>query len=484
MEKEIYYTYVENLGGYIKSIGETRQIKIIGTSGAGFSLEINDSSGNCILEEPLQDVEIPKSGTYILNQKFPDITTSASGGLIEEIYEIIVTPHADVDANIGSIILYQYPDVTTTLAVSTSQTGPALSVSGGSDITVRTPVRSQTNVIKTQTLTITEDSSTAGYFYVKDSFNNSLSKNSTFKRVITTSKEPKLGTNVFLKPLTTRAIDATVSGSVTKGSQNYPITGDVVPGMNVHGKITKDKIVHKSLEVATCRKATDKFELSDTVGLFPGMIGKINGLNNFILTSVDCGKNVTISKKLIVPEDTDISFVYTANADVINIHAQINEDGNACVELSSNIMIVNQMTLTLDSDKSEIFSDSIISGSGTDTITMTNNIEFTRSGLRDVTHTLDLDNIITRTPNAKNIKVNIAKNSGENQIKTTNGDFDASTKTAAVTGNARHGNSATKGTRVIFYTPPTDFVGTDRILYTLSDGTNTSAEKRIDITVK
>lgn len=483
MAKEIYI-YIERQIDYIKSTGETRKIKLRGTSGAGFSIEINDSSGDCILEEPLQNIEIPQTGTYILSQKFPDISTSASGGLVKESYEIIITPHADVDTEISRITLHQYPDITTTLAVSTSQTGPTLSVAGGSDITVKTAPDKKINIIKTQTLVITEGSGTAGFFYVKDTFNDLLSKNTTITKKVTTKEEPKLGSYVILKPLTTRAIGATVSGTVTKGGQNYPITGDVASGMSVYGKITKDKIVHKSLEVATCRRATDKFELSDTVGLFPGMTGKVNGLNNFILTSVDCGKNITVDKKLIIPEDKDISFVYEVNSSVAKVHTQINENGDACVDLNSNIMIVNQMTLQLDDSKSQVFFDSIFSGSGSDSVTLVNNIEFSKSGLKDVTHTLDLDNIINRTPNIKNIKVDIAKNSGENQINTVKGDYDTSTKTAAVTGNARHGNSATKGTRVIFYTPPTDFVGTDRILYTLNDGTNTSAEGRIDITVK
>ena len=130
MEKKITRLNVRNANTPIKSRGEVRSIKIHGTPGSGFSLEINDSNGDCILEEPLQNVEIPKSNVYILNQKFPDISTSATGGLIEESYEIILTPHADVgggDPIIGGgissievtkIILYQYPDVTITLATA------------------------------------------------------------------------------------------------------------------------------------------------------------------------------------------------------------------------------------------------------------------------------------------------------------------------------------------------------------------------------
>ena len=194
MEKRITSIKVDNQDTPIKSKGETRGIKIHGTQGSGFSLEINDSTGHCILENPLQDVEIPQSGVYILNQNFPDISTNAIGGLVEEYYDITITPHADVTTeykiesttkskeykeknelllkyninenstgedikrisqedfeeierlnsiivnsyfvkydSLEKITLYQYPDLTITLTKSTSQTSPALSVAGGCD---------------------------------------------------------------------------------------------------------------------------------------------------------------------------------------------------------------------------------------------------------------------------------------------------------------------------------------------------------------
>ena len=61
--------------------------------------------------------------------------------------------------------------------------------------------------------------------------------------------------------------------------------------------------------------------------------------------------------------------------------------------------------------------------------------------------------------------------------------MDSSTKTATKTSEPRNGTASISG-RTFSYTPNPDFVGNDRILYTLSDGTNTSAEKTIYITVK
>ena len=482
MEKRITHIDTGSANNlYIKSTGEIRSIKIYGTKSAGFSIEINDSSGDCILEQPLQNISIPDSGVYELKQVFPSITT----GFKEEYYTINITAHGDVYYKKNDIILYQYPNTTVTLAVSTTQTGPALAVTGGGNITVTKPAYFDSIIEKTQTLRITENpSDTAGALYVKDNFNNSISKNTTFKRVITTSEEPKKGSRVILKPSTVVSIDATTSGTITKGSQNYPISGDVEPGMSVYGKITKDKIIHKSLDVATCQKATDRFELSDTIGLFAGMKVKINNIGTFFVTLVECGKNIKIDKKIIVPEDKTVTFYYEVFTYIGNVETQINENGNACVNLVNSIMIVDGMTLDLDNDSSKVKANSTFTGSGTNTLTIINNIIFSKFGNKNVTHTLDLDNIVTKTPNIKSFSVTIDKNSGENEIKTDTHDYDESTKTATITAHARHGNSAVKSTRSVFYTPNTDFVGTDKILYTVSDGTNTSAEAQIDITVK
>ena len=498
MEKKINLIKIENLRYHIKSTGETRTIKINGTSGAGFSMEINDSSGACILDESLQDIEIPQTGVYTLIQKFPDITTSASGGLTEEYYDIIIKPHADVEARIQEYRLYQYPDVTITLKATSSVDSPEITIRDDdgvfSSMTATMPAKSKSRVAKTLNLTINEASGTAGFFYVKNTFNNSLSKNTTFTRKITTSDNPKLGSYVVLKPLTTKTTQDFTAGLI-RGNENDVISNDIEVGMSVRGTLTKSKIVRESLEVPTCRRATNKFALSDTVGLFPGMIGKIKGLSDFILISVDCEKNITISKKIIISENTDVDFVYKVESKIGKIHTQINKDGNACVDLVNEITVVNDMVLDLDADKSTVFSDFIFSGSGTDVVTLKGNVEFSNPGLKDVTHTLDIDNMINRIPNIKDFEVDVPKNSDGYVINTLKGDIDqnatktidaesaASGKVVAITKAAVHGAATISG-RNITYVPNPNFVGGDEILYTLNDGTNTSLKGKISITVK
>ncbi len=471
MEKKITSIKVQNVDTFISPRGETRQIKLRGTAGSGFSLEINDSDGDCILEEELHNIEIPRSGVYILNQKFPSISTSVTGGLTEAYYEIKINAHADVSCDLDKITLYQYPDVTLTLANSSTQTVPALSVSGA-NVTVTRPAKHEGFITQAQTLVITQagEGGTAGFFYVNGNVNSSISKNTVITRRVKADADPKRSKYAILKPLTTRVVgDA--------------ITEEISAGMSIGGKITKSKIIHKSLDVSNCRKATNKFELDDTVGLLPSMFGSINGINDFQIVSIDCGKNITIDRKVVIPENTNVSFTYKVSSTIVKVHTQVNEDGNACVDLSTKMMLIDGMDLELDDDRSRVTSSFGFSGSGTNAVTLTLKANFSRFGTRDVTHTIDLDNIITRKPNARSFSVDIPKNSTSFQIGTSDFDYDSSTKTATVTGDSKNGSTAVTG-RVIAYTPAAGFVGVDRILYTLRDGTTASDEKTINITVK
>jgi len=471
MEKKITSIKVQDVETLINSRGETRQIKLRGTSGSGFSLEINDSDGDCILEEELNNIEIPTSGVYVLNQKFPSILTSATGGLVEEYYEIIIKAHADVSCDLDKITLYQYPDVTLTLANSSTQTGPAISVSGA-NVTVTRPAKHEKSIIQTQTLVITEagEGDTAGFFYVKGNVNDSISKNTVITKRVKADADPKRSKYAILKPLTTRTVDDV-------------ITGEVSVGMRVYGKITKSKTIQKSLDVSNCRKATNKFQLDDTVGLLPSMFGSIDSINDFQIISVDCGKNITIDRKVVIPESTSVSFTYEVSSTIARVHTQFNENGNACVDLSTEMMLINGMDLELDDDASRVVSSFSFSGSGTDTVTLTLNADFSRFGTRSVTHTIDLDSIITRKPNARSFSIDIPKNASAHEISTSDFDYDSSTKTIAITGASKHGSTSISS-RVIQYTPANGFVGVDKILYTLSDSTTTSEEKTINITVK
>ena len=55
----------------IDANGGTRTIIVGGESGAKFSLTIKDGSERNILEDYLDNITIPKSGSYKITQKFP-----------------------------------------------------------------------------------------------------------------------------------------------------------------------------------------------------------------------------------------------------------------------------------------------------------------------------------------------------------------------------------------------------------------------------
>jgi len=511
-KKYIRSLQVQNSGTLLAARGDSREIKVVGTPGSGFNLEINDSSGCSILEEDLNQVEIPKNGVYKLRQSFPDISTSAQGGLVKEYYDIILTPNADARYDTDSIkaltdlledensteeekqkaiteyvpqqppdfeinkpiTLYQYPDVTVTVTNSSSQTSPALSVSGA-DMTQKSRANKKGGGAIKYTLVVTEDSPTAGYFYVNGgSFNKALTTSTVLKKVVSrpTGEFSEIK-ELILKPLTTRT------------DENGNITGDLVAGMKIYGKIEKTKIVTKSLEVPTCRRRTNKFSLSDTVGLFPGMVISIPGESSAELVSVDCAKNITIDRKIAIRENREIVFKYEVLSSIGEIKSQTSNTGETCITVPDAIRVVNGMELEFDDNASQVGGTFRFAGSGSDTITLVSIVEFSKFGLHDVTYTWNLDDFITRIPNARDYTIDVPKNTATT-VYLRHGDHDAnaSSKTQTITSQPSHGTAEVGEGRIITYTPDNGYTGDDEILYKVRDGATTSEEKRITITVK
>ena len=109
-------------------------------------------------------------------------------------------------------------------------------------------------------------------------------------------------------------------------------------------------------------------------------------------------------------------------------------------------------------------------------------------GDKNVTYTLDLDNMITAKPNAYSQDIVVAKNSSATTIKILKFDRDlnASSKQGTVTGGPSHGSVTAYATSTdsFAYTPHTGFSGEDSFTFTMSDGVTTSDVKKIRITVK
>ena len=501
--KAIGNLYISKLDKFIKPKGDKRKIRVMGTPGAIFSLTIKDSADCSILEDEIENVEIPQSGKYEFNQVFPSILTSEGASKTKETYSIHLTPAADVALG-GTVSrenptkqVHQYADpvVTVTNSFTPATIGGNIQVAGA-DVTKTGLANKLSDDIPgyektTYTLAITESSAADGFFYLKDkSFNNNVSTSTTIKKVVSRGTETGLTKQLNLKPLTTR-IETSIEGDDF-------ITGNVANGMNIYAKIEKTKTVEASLDkngdkidYGTCLTPTDKLELHDTNDLVEGMIVSGDGIIDTSIKSIDCNKRITLSSRNVVKKKTKLTFKKEYNTTVINVISQVDSEGNACVEIGKPIDIPNNTEVELDDNRNILHGKLAYSGSGTDSLTLTTTVHVRKFGFKNVTYTLDLDNMITRKPNAYDQEVTIKKNSSGYKISMIRGDNDdnASSKTGTVVTPASHGTVSSYTTGgddpdTFTYTPNNGFRGEDFFTFTMSDGETASEEKTVRITVK
>ena len=484
----------------IQPAGDKKKISIYGGFKAGFSITIKDSSGCSIMEDEIENVEIPNTGVYSFLQEFPSIETSGKGGLIKEQYEITLTPHADswTDYLDNTLVVNQYPNPTITLTAPSINVGGAGTTksSASVDLVRSGSANSISEKEQNWTTVIEESSDINGFYYIKNlDISKATSKSTVIKKTVTRTTDSPTYYILNLKPKT----------SATK---NGITSGDLTAGMNISGEIQKTKLVTNSLEVPSCKKKTNKFELSNTTGLFEGMLIYINGIAVAKVSSIDCSKNITVSKKIILKKMVEVTFKHKVRARVSYIISQVNAQGNACVAISRPVYIPDGMELEFDDDFSNVSISVIGSGSGSNTITLAKKAIITNLGIQDVTYTLDLASMITRKPNAKNFNIEIPRKTSTtvtHQIDLSIGDFDnnKANKAVEITKVPSHGTAVTRvaedtslGGPSIDYVVNPGFLGEDIIKYRVShDGADTllddetsvnpkSDEKTITITVK
>jgi len=490
---------VEKVTQHLKSTGDSRKITINGTSGAGFSITIKDSSGCSIMEEELENVKIPNNGNYVFTQVFPNI----KGTLKEEQYEIILTPNAGVASTYsgGNIILKQYPITTlsfTTKTTDSSTSTPVESITkvavgavNGSDLVFTG--EGDNGYTTTKTMSVTESSASNGFFYVKSiNFAKATSSSSAVKKVVNRSGSNPTDAVLNLKPLTT-------------GTKNGIESGDLLAGMTMKGSVEEIKTVTNSLEVADCKKKTDKFELENTTGLFEGMAVVLGSGIMASILSVDCGKNITVSKKLIIRTGAKATFKYKLSARVQKVITQMNSKNEACIEVDRSVYIPGGMVLEFDDDKSSFSGRITATGSGTTKIDITKKITIKSFGIRDTTYVVDLSNLITRKPNISDRAFDIPANSSGKTFNLSIGDGDSNRigKQYVITKTPSNG-AATVTDKIsdglnfpnLTYAPNPGFVGEEILKYRVDhDGTSAltdddtavnpmSDEKTIIITVK
>lgn len=494
---------IENEDIYIAASGDTRKITIKGTPGAKFTVTVKDSSDCSVMEEELEHVEIPDIGHYVFEQKFPSV---ASGKKVE-LYEVKLTPQATVKYNYAEDLkVYQYPAKTITFVSGFTDIPFHLYsdaiLKTGKDAGVFFQVKSAPSNSssgereETWTNTVAESEvyggeGAAGKYYVKSlKFNEAITKSTAIKKVVHKPNGGSIDKTINLKPLIAGVRDGNPSG-------------DLKVGMTFRGNIEKIKKVFKSLEVADCKRKTNRFELESTNDLFEGMSVRINDVVAAEILSIDCVKNITISKKLIIRTGDKVKFTYTTGGRVESVVTQLNEDGNACVTIGHEVYMPNGMELNFDDDRSVVTGTITATGSGTDEVILVKHLNIKNIGTQDVIYNLDTSKILTRKPNAKNFNVETLDNTSI-IINLSQGDFDSNklTKRHTITKNGSHGTATWGGPGdeggypYIVYTPIKGFLGEDVIKYRVThDGASSlvdddtatnpmSDEKTIRITVK
>ena len=492
---------IEDEDRYIAASGDTRKITIKGTPGVKFTVAVKDGSDCSIMEEELEHIEIPDIGHYVFEQKFPSVASDKK----VEFYEIKLTPQATVKYNYTEDLkVYQYPAKTITFTALPNDVpfhlyseqilsdgrlaGLFFQVKG-------LPSNSTSEREETWTTTVTEDAygeSTSGKHYVKSfNFNEAITKSTAIKKVVHKPNGGSIDKTVNLKPLATGVRDGNASG-------------DLEVGMMFRGNVEKIKKVFKSLEVTDCKQKTNRFELESTTDLFEGMSVRINNIVAAEVLSVDCVKNITISKKLTIRSGDKVKFTYTTGGRVESVVTQLNQEGNACVTIGHEVYMPNGMELNFDDDRSVVKGRITATGSGTDQVVLTKYLTIKNIGTQDVIYKLDTSKIINRKPNAKDFNVETLDNTPIS-INLSAGDFDSNklTKRHTITKNGSHGTATWGGGGegdaqypYIAYTPIKGFLGEDVIKYRVThDGSNSlvdddtatnpmSDEKTIRITVK
>ena len=212
------------------------------------------------------------------------------------------------------------------------------------------------------------------------------------------------------------------------------------------------------------------------------VIGKL--IEGTIVKSIDCNQNITLSPPQVIEKDSAISFVRSVDSTVAEV-VDNNRNGKAVVILNKAITVNDNMVLDFDNNKNGIHGEINFDNSGVDSITLKAFIKPVRFGDKNVTYTLDLDNIITSKPNAYNRSVKTKENTAIviNMIKNDT-DANASIKTSTITGNPSHGSVARSDSgRTYTYTPNNGFTGKDQFKFTMSDGVNSADEKTVFIDV-
>ena len=474
LEKNIKRFEVNDLSN-IKSGGERRTIRISGTAGAGFTLTIKDLSGCSILEEDMNDILIPSSGTFTLTQDFPALPIKDWSHYPKEDYEITLQPHADVhllhDVS-RTITLSQCKDPEIAIGfeeknidgVTVQYAGDGIGKSGQANYT-----SNETSYFET---TITNQATGGGespaFLYIKNtSFEKATSNSNVIKKVVTRGESKPTDRTVVLKPLE----------SGTDGTGQYPAVSDISVGMSVKGEVEIIKKVIKSLEVVSCQVKTNRFELEDVIDIFEGMYVYLDDSLVASVETIDCDKEITLNNKITIAQEGILTFKHEVGAFVAGVLTNVDDDGNSVVVLDRYAYVPDEVVLSFNGDTSSVSGVINAAGSGTSVVSVrtTFSVDF---GTSDARYTIDPESVITRKPNIRDHVWQLSssdvinRNTKEILLSTGDTDANATSKKYAITQGPAFGQAVMKtGDKHITYTA-NGFITGDLIRYkVIHDGT-------------
>mgnify|MGYP003138591172 FL=1 len=182
----------------------------------------------------------------------------------------------------------------------------------------------------------------------------------------------------------------------------------VLEQKRVIGNLDKDGEI---IDYDTCDTLPEKIKLDTTNDLFLGMVIYGDVVAGTYIKSIDCNQTVTIHPRQKIRVNSNLIFqreYYNSVGSILE-----NSDGSTTKITTSKLSNIPDGTeIEFDDNRNTILSKTYSSktstaGSGTDTIILTNIIKPTRFGDKNVTFTLDLDQLVTSKPNAYNITTTI-----------------------------------------------------------------------------
>lgn len=501
---------------FVDGAGANKIIRVVGDSGAIFTLTITNIDGNSILENSLNNVVIPQSGVYSFLQRFPKLTKTSDGSLSSNRYDVSIFPGVNTVFS-GTVpdkySIYQYTSPKITFTKSTSTTGstnPQTLTLTGDDVVVSGGVLKRASGGATTTV---EKWNKDRMNYVRET--TVLASKKQIDWTVATAAAFKGFLFVTRQPLIS---DFTTGSTYTKttkksviDSKNLPIrpnTNDLKIGMSLNAEISITKIVKSTVDPKivdkinryTIHGTSDTFKLPNLDDLILGMsVNKTSILGTKIhlgiITNLNLDDNsFTTSKEVVIKEGTELIFSYSYINEIESVDNLFN------ITLVNPITIASRVTLTFVNDKSNIIPDLRVTGSGDRFLKISGDIDVVNFGKENATYTLNVDNFISNSPNAYDQNVLVTKNTATviNMVKNDPDETivigTAGFKIATVVSGPSNGTLGSYHivNNTFTYTPTTGFVGKDRFEYyfTVYDdggddaGSPASANKTIYITVE